>query len=66
MLNIVICITSFALAIVISFYEINKTRNNTLKYAGLWMTARFVLFLTFGFFLSESIKWLVGIKTLIF
>ena len=65
MINIIICILSLALGLIVCHYEIKKT-NNTLEYYFVWAFARFFLFFMFGYFLTESVKWIVGIKTLIF
>ena len=63
MLNLVFCLLFLLLAVCVGIYEF---KYSFVKHTILCYIFRFIVCFGFGFMLMETIKWLCGIKTLIF
>lgn len=68
MINLIICVLSFTIGILLSVYDYKQIRNYNpkYKYCVLNTVLRFALFFVGGFFLAETVKWLSNIETFLF
>ena len=65
MINLVFCILGLILGLWASFYQY-KQDLKFLKCPWYIFVLRFVGWFTFGFFASETVKWIIGSNTLVF
>ena len=66
MINLFISVFSLIIGILLAYYEIKLIKSYKYKYGIIFFIFRFICFFGTGFFLFEFIKYLTGIKTLIF
>lgn len=66
MINLFASIFLLIIGILLSYYEIKLIKSYKRKRAIIFSIIRLICFFCTGFFLSEFIKYLVDVKTLIF
>lgn len=66
MINLFVSVFLLIIGILLAYYEIKLIKSYKYKYEIIFFIFRFICFFGTGFFLSEFIKYLIGVKTLIF
>jgi divalent metal cation (Fe/Co/Zn/Cd) transporter len=66
MINLFASIFLLIIGISLAYYEIKLIKSHKLRRAIIFSIIRLICFFGTGFFLSEFIKYLVDVKTLIF